>query len=120
MNMKSSTGFLEHFHGFENILFAFFAESGEVSEPPLFCDSLDVGDGAGFKVGPQEGNLLRPQRLELQQDRKSTRLNSSHSQISYAVFCLKKKKKHKIYGQVKQKYLIGLVVQNWRRIELTW
>src|SRR5688572_31115464 len=29
------------------------------------------------------------------QDRKSTRLNSSHSQISYAVFCLKKKKAHK-------------------------
>src|SRR5688572_31415543 len=28
-------------------------------------------------------------------DRKSTRLNSSHSQISYAVFCLKKKKKHR-------------------------
>src|SRR2546430_9457422 len=28
----------------------------------------------------------------LEQDRKSTRLNSSHSQISYAVFCLKKKK----------------------------
>src|SRR5688572_32642510 len=32
-------------------------------------------------------------------DRKSTRLNSSHSQISYAVFCLKKKKK-----KLKQKY----------------
>src|SRR2546430_14417539 len=30
--------------------------------------------------------------LEPRQDRKSTRLNSSHSQISYAVFCLKKKK----------------------------
>src|SRR2546427_6820216 len=29
---------------------------------------------------------------EVAQDRKSTRLNSSHSQISYAVFCLKKKK----------------------------
>src|SRR5688572_31123617 len=29
------------------------------------------------------------------EDRKSTRLNSSHSQISYAVFCLKKKKKMK-------------------------
>src|SRR2546430_13565713 len=29
-------------------------------------------------------------------DRKSTRLNSSHSQISYAVFCLKKKKKRKL------------------------
>src|SRR5688572_30936592 len=32
----------------------------------------------------------------LLKDRKSTRLNSSHSQISYAVFCLKKKKKKKI------------------------
>src|SRR2546430_12712900 len=29
-------------------------------------------------------------------DRKSTRLNSSHSQISYAVFCLKKKNNHKL------------------------
>src|SRR2546427_6801631 len=32
-------------------------------------------------------------------DRKSTRLNSSHSQISYAVFCLKKKKKKKRVGE---------------------
>src|SRR5438270_9766448 len=32
--------------------------------------------------------------LWIQTDRKSTRLNSSHSQISYAVFCLKKKNKH--------------------------
>src|SRR5688572_33435495 len=31
-------------------------------------------------------------RLNFNRDRKSTRLNSSHSQISYAVFCLKKKK----------------------------
>src|SRR2546430_10205198 len=34
----------------------------------------------------------RPPLLCLDRDRKSTRLNSSHSQISYAVFCLKKKK----------------------------
>src|SRR3989442_15422985 len=33
--------------------------------------------------------------LEKNGDRKSTRLNSSHVRISYAVFCLKKKKKHK-------------------------
>src|SRR2546427_6025307 len=33
------------------------------------------------------------QRGVVAEDRKSTRLNSSHSQISYAVFCLKKKKK---------------------------
>src|SRR2546430_6727263 len=40
-----------------------------------------------------DGRLL-PSRLG-RRDRKSTRLNSSHSQISYAVFCLKKKKKKK-------------------------
>src|SRR2546430_3830999 len=34
-------------------------------------------------------------------DRKSTRLNSSHSQISYAVFCLKKKKKNDLHTIVK-------------------
>src|SRR2546430_12546633 len=37
-----------------------------------------------------EGLIAREMRDDL--DRKSTRLNSSHSQISYAVFCLKKKK----------------------------
>src|SRR2546427_3391222 len=36
-----------------------------------------------------------PHKLSFISDRKSTRLNSSHSQISYAVFCLKKKKKQK-------------------------
>src|SRR5688572_30961438 len=36
-------------------------------------------------------------------DRKSTRLNSSHSQISYAVFCLKKKKKKKNKKRIKRK-----------------
>src|SRR5690554_8228210 len=34
-------------------------------------------------------------RLVMEPDRKSTRLNSSHVRISYAVFCLKKKKKKK-------------------------
>src|SRR5688572_32282746 len=33
-------------------------------------------------------------------DRKSTRLNSSHSQISYAVFCLKKKKKRRTIARI--------------------
>src|SRR5216683_594463 len=36
-------------------------------------------------------------------DRKSTRLNSSHDQISYAVFCLKKKKKKKTDNKYKKK-----------------
>src|SRR2546427_2838724 len=39
--------------------------------------------------GPERCGNQAPQQP---QDRKSTRLNSSHSQISYAVFCLKKKK----------------------------
>src|SRR2546430_5822713 len=37
-------------------------------------------------------------------DRKSTRLNSSHSQISYAVFCLKKKKKNVCKNRLKKMY----------------
>src|SRR5206468_10546387 len=40
-------------------------------------------------------------RTSSSRDRKSTRLNSSHDQISYAVFCLKKKKKYQI-----SKYII--------------
>src|SRR5689334_23580244 len=47
----------------------------------------------------------------LGKDRKSTRLNSSHSSISYAVFCLKKKKKNKTTTnsdkQTRRKFTIG-------------
>src|SRR5688572_31761193 len=43
---------------------------------------------------PLHGRTLTAQDEQLNEpDRKSTRLNSSHSQISYAVFCLKKKNK---------------------------
>src|SRR2546427_1205976 len=42
----------------------------------------------------RESVRLAPERAGAWRDRKSTRLNSSHSQISYAVFCLKKKKQH--------------------------
>src|SRR2546430_7443375 len=40
--------------------------------------------------------LASSPKMPVRSDRKSTRLNSSHSQISYAVFCLKKKKKKKL------------------------
>src|SRR5690348_17467506 len=44
----------------------------------------------------------RPARLRRNsEDRKSTRLNSSHPSISYAVFCLKKKKKRNILNKTK-------------------
>src|SRR3712207_8281971 len=60
-----------------------------------------AGDAQLARVRPRAaddvGDLLRARLAELEleqplpQDRKSTRLNSSHANISYAVFCLKKK-----------------------------
>src|SRR5688572_31307746 len=44
-----------------------------------------------LRPGVAEAGFLEREALDLDTDRKSTRLNSSHSQISYAVFCLKKK-----------------------------
>src|SRR5256885_11455778 len=44
-------------------------------------------------------SMARTNRVPAERDRKSTRLNSSHLVISYAVFCLKKKKnKHDVYA----------------------
>src|SRR2546430_289032 len=65
----------------------------------------DVGPGLdqvrqAVVVAEADADLLRialRQHAEEVVDRKSTRLNSSHSQISYAVFCLKKKKTVNIY-----------------------
>src|SRR3712207_8387925 len=56
---------------------------------------LRWGQGAfeGFKVVPPDTGIVHQVNLEYL-DRKSTRLNSSHANISYAVFCLKKKKIH--------------------------
>src|SRR5258708_19800973 len=53
----------------------------------------------GPPLRPQSGSLNNPPNSaalprRIRQDRKSTRLNSSHQIISYAVFCLKKKKNH--------------------------
>src|SRR2546421_12914498 len=48
---------------------------------------------------PEPGHYTQTRVIDL--DRKSTRLNSSHDQISYAVFCLKKKKKKKKFSNDK-------------------
>src|SRR3712207_7029918 len=57
--------------------------------------ALDFGDGvAGHAAATREdgrGDREGAERQEHSEDRKSTRLNSSHANISYAVFCLKKK-----------------------------
>src|SRR2546427_4980129 len=44
------------------------------------------------KLGPKFSEKSHSKAIFTSRDRKSTRLNSSHSQISYAVFCLKQKK----------------------------
>src|SRR3712207_9005338 len=49
---------------------------------------IDLGEGGSFPVGVYIDGLAAVMLV----DRKSTRLNSSHANISYAVFCLKKKK----------------------------
>src|SRR2546430_11777583 len=56
----------------------------------LRCDVREERAADDVARGPRP-RLRRPQMVV---DRKSTRLNSSHSQISYAVFCLKKKNKN--------------------------
>src|SRR2546427_7759846 len=50
-------------------------------------------DPPGERQEPRSFSGERDDDFHVTPDRKSTRLNSSHSQISYAVFCLKKKKK---------------------------
>src|SRR5256885_4742840 len=55
---------------------------------------LDAGPFGPFGPGPRYDFANFDGKVK-PRDRKSTRLNSSHLVISYAVFCLKKKKKHK-------------------------
>src|SRR2546422_7689595 len=64
-----------------------------------FLRQMEVmGEETWFKIGDRDAaiHLMRTNMLN-QVDRKSTRLNSSHGYISYAVFCLKKKKKNTSY-----------------------
>src|SRR2546427_5971670 len=75
----------------------------EIANAPEALGKLDQNDDG--KLTAEECGLRLPAtlmsnprlasraRLLFMRDRKSTRLNSSHSQISYAVFCLKKKNK---------------------------
>src|SRR2546430_13490501 len=56
----------------------------------LFRSRFDSNNPLGSTFDNQNLPIAPDNHLRL--DRKSTRLNSSHSQISYAVFCLKKKK----------------------------
>src|SRR3712207_8639016 len=65
---------------------------GDGRQAALFRGALE-GEPAGCQLGRQQLRRPAPVRAAaaLGADRKSTRLNSSHANISYAVFCLKKK-----------------------------
>src|SRR2546430_11514659 len=60
----------------------------QVTTLSIVADAVDTITREPYSRDPR--NVARKAVAYLQQDRKSTRLNSSHSQISYAVFCLKK------------------------------
>src|SRR2546421_6930452 len=57
------------------------------------CGETGGAVGAAARAAAAARGHARRGRIRVDRDRKSTRLNSSHDQISYAVFCLKKKKK---------------------------
>src|SRR2546430_8083841 len=74
--------------------------------------SLDICDGLHFARCGTDWRRLKRQEL----DRKSTRLNSSHSQISYAVFCLKKKKQTQL--KIYLAYHIDVTIMRFCRVNL--
>src|SRR3712207_8480579 len=61
---------------------------GHARGAPVDRRTPDAAAAAAARARP----VLVPDQVAPEQDRKSTRLNSSHANISYAVFCLKKKK----------------------------
>src|SRR2546430_3196363 len=74
-------------------------------------DALPISDGEargrqrGVATAVAQGRFDR----STHGDRKSTRLNSSHSQISYAVFCLKKKKNKQYILHMTDQHLLRLL-----------
>src|SRR5436190_22734248 len=91
-------------------LFSFFFFFNDTATTEIYTLSLHDAlpicrerdhDGTSLQR-PPPGRCI-PLRQRWQRDRKSTRLNSSHTVISYAVFCLKKKKKKKKNLTIKPK-----------------
>src|SRR2546428_9856620 len=72
-----------------------FRSQCESTVPERGCLSRSAWNGtvASIKFGRLANDRAAAAETAALRDRKSTRLNSSHDQISYAVFCLKKKKR---------------------------
>src|SRR5690349_25003654 len=75
----------------------FFIFSNATTTPEIYTFPYTTLFRSGNKRRTRWGLPVRPRRRRLRAgvggDRKSTRLNSSHVEISYAVFCLKKKRR---------------------------
>src|SRR5690606_42130617 len=69
------------------------ALTGARSKSDVMCHDIFVKQGLAVEIATEDGSEGY-KGLVTTQDRKRTRLNSSHVKISYAVFCLKKKKKN--------------------------
>src|SRR5690242_21023347 len=82
-------------------LFFFFTDQATTEIYTLSLhDAIPICYVAARPAAEQDelrGELADILRRHLGEDRKSTRMNSSHMSISYAVFCLKKKKKTHVY-----------------------
>src|SRR5688572_31631001 len=99
MNSRRPKKHSLHINGYFKVRFSLrFATMDAKSPEPKRI----IAEGSGTSLpgpgpGPGPGPVLGTPHSSIWErpDRKSTRLNSSHSQISYAVFCLKKKKKIK-------------------------
>src|SRR5882757_10348745 len=92
----------------DRFLVFFFLLNRRPPRSPLFPYTTLFRSGPSTPRGTQVSavgcDVARTDRRRLAEpDRKSTRLNSSHANISYAVFCLKKKKKNSIQVQSEQK-----------------
>src|SRR2546422_5120075 len=72
---------------------------GSISD---FCRRTGMAESTFGRRAVNDGKFVARLRDGARVDRKSTRLNSSHGYISYAVFCLKKKKKNHKTRQIYQ------------------
>src|SRR5256885_3855228 len=101
-----------------SVFFFFFNDTATTEIYTLSLhDALPISAAAGrhgqdrvVQLGPGGQVLEDRGRVRARGDRKSTRLNSSHLVISYAVFCLKKKNRLEIVNRRKKNILLTICI----------
>src|SRR2546427_8995906 len=97
------------------LLFFFFLMIRRPPRSTLFPYTTLFRSPHGGRRRPRPRGRVRAVLEPQCQDRKSTRLNSSHRQISYAVFCLKKKKKNSHATDLTVSYALSDMTRDRRR-----